>query len=207
MRRILFGLLLALALAGCRQEEYGSTAENVTTNVATTERPATAAPGATPAATNGFWDTATATTAVTPADGPFWPTASPTTVTVSATPPVATPPVTTATTPAEIAAMPSPALPVTCSTPAGWVGQPIRPGDTVGALAACAGAPVGEVLAANCLPPNGLIFAGQELSLPAACAPPAACCPTPSASRGWGAFYGPAASTSCPSCGTSSAAT
>ena len=53
MRRM--ALWLLLALAGCRQEDDGSTAEDMVANVVTTERPSPpAGPSEQPAATKGF---------------------------------------------------------------------------------------------------------------------------------------------------------
>lgn len=53
MRRMALWLLLALALAGCRQEDDGSTAEDMVANVVTTERPSPpAGPSEQPAATD-----------------------------------------------------------------------------------------------------------------------------------------------------------
>ena len=167
MRRMALWLLLALALAGCRQEDDGSTAEDMVANVVTTEKPSPpAGPSEQPAATKGFWDTATPTPDGGPATGAFWPTASPAaTATGAAT---ATP-----TAVGEVSPTPTPPSPVACGgRPAGWKAQLILPGDTVGALAACVGASVDEVLAANCLTANDTIFAGGTLWLPVACATP-----------------------------------
>ncbi len=160
MRRMILWLLLALALAGCRTGEEATTAEDVVT----VTRPATAPPAAPTdapaAATKGFWDTATPT-----ADDALWPTASPTATATPANTATATP-----TAIVEPSPTPPPPAAACVGRPADWFPQPILPGDTVGALAACVGASVGEVLAANCLTANDTIFAGGTLWLPAACA-------------------------------------
>ena len=173
MRRMALWLLLALALAGCRQEDDGSTAEDMVANVVTTERPSPpAGPSEQPAATKGFWDTATLTPDGGPATGAFWPTASPAATATGAA---------TATPTAVGEVSPTPPSPVACGgRPAGWFPQPIQPGDTVGALAACVGASVGEVLAANCLTANDPIFAGGTLWLPHLCELPTPMPPLPS---------------------------
>jgi LysM repeat protein len=59
--------------------------------------------------------------------------------------------------------------PTTCDIPSGWVAKMVAPGDTVERLAVCAGSPAAEVRAANCLPADSLIYAGQIVWLPPAC--------------------------------------
>jgi LysM repeat protein len=55
--------------------------------------------------------------------------------------------------------------------PAGWQPYLVQPGDTVGSLAACSGASVAQIAAANCLASANVILAGQGLWLPRLCAP------------------------------------
>jgi LysM repeat protein len=62
--------------------------------------------------------------------------------------------------------------PPACGVPAGWVPYVVQRGDTVGSLAACSGASVAQIAAANCLTSADVILAGQGLWLPRLCAPP-----------------------------------
>lgn len=158
MKRCLWIALLALlALAGCDRSAEQTPAP-----------PETAAPV----------ETAGEITPVTPPTRrprDMWPTASPTAAGATATGTVATEPAAIAevTPPSPTPLPPTVPPPPACAIPPGWQPQPVVPGDTVGRLAACVGAPVAEVLTANCLPPSGPIYAGEILWLPRLCVPTA----------------------------------
>lgn len=64
---------------------------------------------------------------------------------------------------------PSTAAPCVPAVPSGWTAYTVRPGDTVGRLAQCSGAPAAAIAAANCLTGALTIFAGQSLYLPPTC--------------------------------------
>lgn len=114
-------------------------------------------------------DPPTATSTRRPQPTIHWITATPS-ATVGAlsptgtTTPTVAPPTLTATPAAPTISQP----PNTCQTPAGWERYTILPGQFLGALAACVGVSVGELMAANCLV-SDLILAGDELALPRAC--------------------------------------
>ena len=92
-------------------------------------------------------------------------TAPPTAAPATATPlPTAVPP----TAPATAAGVPPPL----CLRPAGWVDYIVKQGDTIGSLAACSGAGIAEIAAANCLASADYILAGQPLWLPRLCPTP-----------------------------------
>ena len=158
-RKLWLSLITLLALAACGGEAITEVSPPAVTVSAPTPAPV-ASPGAT-----------VTRRPITP-----WPTASPTAPQVipSGTPeppPEPSPDLSPTTTPPVPA--PSAAPPPTCNRPPDRVPQLIVPGDTVGRLAACAGASVAEVAAANCLTGAYTIYAGQSLWLPRACAPPA----------------------------------
>ena len=160
MRHVIMGLLLLLLLAGCRAG---------TAMPSLAPLPFAPTPLVTPRETAAPPTAETAVAEVVP-----------TTVVPTTTAPVAslTAVPSTATPPLDLSAAPptEPLLSVTpavCPWPAGWRPHTVVLGETVGGLAACVGAQVAEIVAANCLPQGGyIIYAGDVLALP-----PRACVP------------------------------
>lgn len=169
-------LLLAAVALGCRTPttDNGRQTTAATAEATDNGRPTTVAPTATAvdqeAATDGQ-----PTATLSPADvlatlgiltaTPTPPTAGRSTATPS--PAAATPPPPTAT-PQVITEVTS----TVCAPRSDWQPHLVVRGDTVGALAACVGASLGEVMAGNCLANGDFILAGDTLWLPGVCAPP-----------------------------------
>jgi len=156
MPRMILGLFVLLLVAGCGSD---ATPPTPATEVITPTAVVTNVPTVTASPTRVVLTRVTATTTAT--------VPSPATATVTAT--AAAPPSPAA--PPTVAPPLGEAAPAACSWPSGWVTHRVAAGDTVGELAACVGATVADIVAANCLPQGGyLIFAGQTLALPRACA-------------------------------------
>ena len=155
MPRMILGLFVLLLVAGCGSD---ATPPTPATEVITPTAVVTNVPTVTASPTRVVLTRVTATTTAT--------VPSPATATVTAT--AAAPPSPAA--PPTVAPPLGEAAPAACSWPSGWVTPRVAAGDTVGELAACVGATVADIVAANCLPQGGyLIFAGQTVALPRAC--------------------------------------
>ncbi len=92
------------------------------------------------------------------------------------TPTILPPPPTPATPPL---VSPTPMPPCAPVQPPRWEIYIVKPGDTLGSLAQCAGSSIAALMAANCLVDPSVIWAGTQLFVPQLCVPGTTPTPTP----------------------------